>query len=149
MKVFFTADCHFSHDKIRLYTNRPFKTVERMNDTIVKRWNEKVGINDLVYHVGDFAFKGQLNADKYERILNGRIVHIRGNHDKNNGVKTYVDKCMMFFGGKDVFVSHNPPEIIPTCDFAICGHVLNNWKYRWLDKRTPVINVPLVLQLHF
>jgi len=143
MKIYFTSDCHFDHNNIIEYTDRPFKNVKHMNDEIIKRWNSVVSKDDLVYHVGDFAFKGQLNAKKFENKLNGDIVHIRGNHDKNNGIKTYIDKAMMFFGGKDVFVQHHPPEVLPICDFAICGHVHQHWKFKLLktNPSIPIINV--------
>lgn len=139
-RVFFSADCHFNHANIIKYCNRPFKTIEDMNETIVCNWNKTVKRDDLIYHVGDFAYKGQKNAQYWEKRLNGSIVHIRGNHDKNNGVKTLLDKCMMFFGGKDVFVQHHPPKVIPMCDFCLCGHIHDKWKYKMLDN-VPVINV--------
>jgi len=166
IKIFFSADFHFGHSNIIAYTNRPFseegdyfinekgdviwKTEEIkdrdtkwMNETIIKRYNSVVGVDDLLYHVGDFAFKGV--GRHFEKILNGDIVHIQGNHDSNNGTKTYIRKCMMYFGGKDVFVQHHPPktiEEIPICDFVVCGHVHNKWKHKFLDGcDTPIINV--------
>ncbi len=143
MKIFFTADCHFDHDNIIKYTSRPFKDNNHMNRELVKRWNSVVSPDDLVYHVGDFAFKGQLNGKRFENMLNGDIVHIRGNHDMNNGIKTYIDKAMMFFGGKDVFVQHHPPEVLPICDFVICGHIHEKWKFKILKSNPsiPIINV--------
>ena len=145
MKVFFTADCHFDHANIIKYSNRPFKTVENMNNEIVKRWNNVVSPDDLIYHVGDFAFKGQSNASKFEKQLNGNIVHIAGNHDLNNGIKSYIIKAMMHFGGKEIFVQHHPPidkNEIPICDFVVCGHVHEKWKAKFVkDCNIPIINV--------
>lgn len=145
MKIYFTADCHFSHNNIRIYSNRPFKTVDDMNNAIIKRWNNKVRFDDLVYHLGDFAFKGKSNAEKFENLLNGKIVHIRGNHDMNNGIKSYIDECIMEFGGKVVHISHKPPEIYLDCDFALCGHIHDKWKFKILKgrkgKQLIIINV--------
>jgi len=140
MKVWFTADCHFDHDNIIKYCKRPFKNIGHMNETIIKRWNDVVDNDDLVYHVGDFAFKGIENGREFEQRLNGDIVHIQGNHDLNNGIKTYITKCMMFFGGKDVFVQHHPPEELPICDFVICGHIHDKWKFK-LHKQNPSIPI--------
>jgi len=114
-----------------------------MNLEIVRRWNSVVSKDDLVYHVGDFAFKGILNGKRFENMLNGNIVHIQGNHDMNNGIKTYITKCMMEFGGKEVFVQHHPPEIIPICDFCISAHIHEKWLFKLYKKhpKTPVINV--------
>lgn len=141
MKVYFTADLHLNHANIIKYAHRPFKNISHMNREIIKRWNKKVNKDDLVYHVGDFCFKGQTNARMFEEKLNGNIVHIFGNHDRNNGVKTYIEKCMMYFGGKEVFVQHRPPEIVVFSDFSICGHVHNSWLYKVMDDNHIVINV--------
>ena len=142
--IYFTSDMHLGHENIIQYCNRPFKNIAHMNETLIENWNKIVTPDDLVYHLGDFAYKGQKNAKYWQGMLNGDIVHIRGNHDKNNGVKTLIDKCMMYFGGKDVYVSHYPPEIIPACDFCLCGHVHDKWKEQYLeygDKIIPVINM--------
>ena len=140
MKIFFTADCHFDHDNIIKYCKRPFKYIGHMNEEIIKRWNSVVSKDYLVYHVGDFAFKGIENGRRFEDRLNGTVVHIQGNHDLNNGIKSYITKCMMFFGGKDVFVQHHPPEELPICDFVICGHIHDKWKFK-LHKQNPSIPI--------
>ena len=68
MTVFFTADTHLGHKNIITSTNRPFKSVAEMDSAIVKRWNERVTPQDLVYHLGDFAFDDQ---DPYLELLHG------------------------------------------------------------------------------
>ena len=55
MKLFITADHHFNHKNIIEYCKRPFKTVEEMDNIITEKWNKKVGKDDLVIHLGDFA----------------------------------------------------------------------------------------------
>lgn len=145
MRIFFISDCHFEHGNIIEYCHRPFLNVDYMNATLVERWNKKVSHGDLVYHVGDFYMnKGGEGYRYWQFILNGDIVHIKGNHDRNNGVKTLITKCIMKFGGKTVFVTHRPPhtegEIPYGCDFCICGHVHELYKHKWVGKY-PIINV--------
>ena len=41
-RVFFIADTHFGSEKIFHYENRPFKSVDEMNDTIVHNRNNTV-----------------------------------------------------------------------------------------------------------
>ena len=40
--VFFTADTHFDHANIIRFCNRPFATVEDMNEALIANWNRKV-----------------------------------------------------------------------------------------------------------
>ena len=48
-KVFFTGDLHFGHENVIAFDDRPFKSVEEMDAELIKRWNAKVGKDDLVY----------------------------------------------------------------------------------------------------
>jgi len=155
-EVYFTSDCHFDHANIIKYCNRPFlhdysldddenwtskhekiECLRWMNNEIVQRWNEKVNSPDIVYHIGDFCFKRTGSFERFNHMLNGRIVHIRGNHDSNNGTKTYIDRAIMNFGGKTFLVQHIPPRnsnnIPNECDAVLCGHVHENWKYKIFD----------------
>lgn len=74
------ADHHFSHDNIRRFTNRPFSSVEEMDSHLISAWNEAVGPDDTVYHLGDFTL-GR-GAQRYLSCLNGHIKVVPGGHDK-------------------------------------------------------------------
>jgi calcineurin-like phosphoesterase family protein len=147
MRNFFTADCHFGHANIIKYTNRPFKDITHMNEEIIRRWNEKVRDGDVVYHVGDFAFKGSEISHKWEQRLNGKIVHIAGNHDYNNGVKSLIQVAFMQFGNLEVMVQHQPPtmvaEVPDYIDLILSAHVHDHWKVNFLKElpNIPMINV--------
>ena len=82
--VWVTSDTHFNHANIIKYCNRPFSSVEEMNETIIANWNKVVSQGDTVYHLGDFALGDKsLIPDILER-LNGHIDLIIGNHDNLN-----------------------------------------------------------------
>lgn len=78
MNYWFTADTHFFHINIIKYCNRPFKSVEEMNEIIIKQWNECVKEEDIIYHLGDFGWKDCTNIIKR---LNGQKFLICGSHD--------------------------------------------------------------------
>ena len=82
-KVLFTSDLHFGHENVIRFDNRPFATVEEMDNEMIRRWNEKVSPGDLVYVLGDFIWKSR-NDDAAEliRSLHGQIILIKGNHDR-------------------------------------------------------------------
>lgn len=83
-KVFFTSDTHFYHGNIIRFCNRPFKDVDMMNETIISNWNNTVGQDDIVFHLGDFCLGGSAEWTRMLDRLNGRIYLIMGNHDLKN-----------------------------------------------------------------
>ena len=58
MVYWFTSDTHFGHKNIIEYCKRPFSSVEQMNEMLIKKWNNKVKVDDIVFHLGDFSFRG-------------------------------------------------------------------------------------------
>lgn len=82
MAVFFTSDTHFGHGGALGLYDRPFPSVAAMNEAIVTRWNEVVGPDDEVWHLGDFAIRqpAAVVADLLDR-LNGKKHLVVGNND--------------------------------------------------------------------
>lgn len=82
--VFFSADEHFFHKNIIDYSNRPFKSVEEMNETLINNHNSIVKRkNDIVFHIGDFTFLNKIE-DVHKKIitkLNGQHIFLKGSHD--------------------------------------------------------------------
>lgn len=113
---FVTSDTHFYHDSLlgmNDFAPRPFKNIEQMNATIIKNWNDKVGENDIVYHLGDIALyfvKPQKQA--YQAVfevldqLHGHLVLIKGNHDSRAFFK-YLEGKNYQFGGRPKFAFHD------------------------------------------
>lgn len=145
MRNLFTADCHFGHKNIISYCNRPFKSLEEMDATIIKNWNNKVKPEDVVIHDGDFCFKNSKGAIHrgegnifpaiyYEKQLNGKIIFIKGSHDKNNSCKTCIHNMKIELGGKRINIVHNPAHAITGVDFNIVGHVHQCWKFKRVFK---------------
>lgn len=81
--IFFTSDHHFSHENIIKYMNRPFESIDDMDEALIDNHNSVVKKNDTVYFLGDFCF----NSKKFEenmKKLNGIKHFISGNHDPKN-----------------------------------------------------------------
>lgn len=80
--IFFTSDTHFSHTNIIRYCDRPFSDTDHMDEEIIRRWNETVGPEDTVYHLGDIALGPiEKSLPKIAR-LNGHKIAVLGNHDR-------------------------------------------------------------------
>ena len=80
---FFTADEHLGHTNILKYNDRPWDTVEEMDEGIIRRFNFAVAPGDTTVHAGDFCW---LNNKKdvyktYVSRLNGSHIFLRGSHD--------------------------------------------------------------------
>lgn len=81
--IFFTADLHFGHTNIIKMCNRPFNSIEEMDETLIANWNQTVRRNDEIYILGDLMLKGSADvAHSYLSRLNGKKYFICGNHDR-------------------------------------------------------------------
>jgi len=92
MSYFFTSDHHFNHFNIIRYCERPFASVEEMNEVFIHNWNRVVTDKDIVWHIGDFAFGGNSkeSADSIRSIfyrLKGQKNICWGNHDLKGPAK--------------------------------------------------------------
>lgn len=76
----YISDLHFGHENAIKFDNRPFSSVEEMNETLVQNWNKAVSPEDTVYVLGDFFWKRK-DMLAYLPRLSGKIILICGNHD--------------------------------------------------------------------
>lgn len=90
---YYTADTHFGH-KLMLeekVCGRPFADKKEMDEFLIRSWNDVVRPDDLVYHLGDFAF-GLHDEARVRSIFNrllGRKILILGNHDYSGQNKVH------------------------------------------------------------
>lgn len=147
MKTWFTSDFHFFHNNIIKYCNRPFESVEKMNETIIRKYNERVKKNDTVFFLGDFgffasrnrAFRGEGQPFKPKDIikkLNGNFIHVAGNHDKNsNKMQSKIQEIIIHVAKTDIQLIHNPENARTSYELILCGHVHERWKVKEITKR--------------
>jgi len=124
------SDTHFFHVNVGRYCNRP----DNWQELIIKNWNDLISPEDTVLHLGDFAFGKRSNFDILTEILNGRIILIRGNHDRLNriryeshGVSIINTPIQVEFNDRiKLIFSHWP--VVPLEDgwVNLHGHIHNN-----------------------
>lgn len=67
--IYFTSDLHLGHKNIIKLCDRPFASLEEMDETLIANWNQVVTNGDTIYIVGDLMFRTQAHpAD----VLNER-----------------------------------------------------------------------------
>ncbi len=94
VNIWFTSDLHFGHKNIIKFCNRPWETVEEMDEALITNWNSIVGEKDIVFDLGDFAFATNGRWKELVQRLNGKHYLILGNHD---GIRWPGDKTMQLF----------------------------------------------------
>ena len=114
-KVHFTSDTHFNHANIIGFCSRPFKNVEEMNETLIANWNRVVGVDDIVFHLGDFCLGGSAEWTNVLNRLNGKIYLIVGNHDIKNLRQSCYDRFEEIvmqkhieIGKQKIYLNHCP-----------------------------------------
>ena len=114
--TYFTADLHLGHKNIISSCNRPFKSVEEMDKTIIDNWNSRVTENDEVWVLGDFSFRAEKNAEMYLNKLRGIKHLLIGNHDRSWIGKIDLNKFFVSVdnlscatvNGKSIVMCHYP-----------------------------------------
>lgn len=120
MKIFLTSDHHFGHGNIIKHCRRPFSSAEEMDAAMIANWNTMVGREDIVYHLGDFAFvKNRAGLTNYISRLNGRIVLIKGNHDD----KVVWKNRDLFYAAHDSYLETS----INGVEVTLCHYPLLVW----------------------
>ena len=147
-KIFITSDLHLDHTNIIRLCKRPFLGIDEMNNTLVHNWNNTVSNKDTVYFIGDLAYgRGSNSTDYWLKRLKGKIIFIKGNHDKSDKLKLY-DNYILECKGIKFFLTHEPDNVPQDWKgWAICGHKHNNSpeEFPFINKKTKRINVSVEL----
>lgn len=91
--IYYISDLHFGHRNVIGMGGRPFETIEEMDETLIRLWNERVTDEDDAYIVGDFAYRNGNTSSWYLRRLKGRKHLVIGNHDRHTIQDTKAMEC--------------------------------------------------------
>ena len=114
--IWSVSDTHFGHVNIIKFCNRPFNSVEEMDKALINNWNSVVQPNDIVFHLGDFAFAPNARWKQLIQILNGHIYLIVGNHDEirypghqvSDLFEGVTSQLIVKIDGQAVYLNHYP-----------------------------------------
>ena len=89
--IYFTSDLHLGDNGLIFIKQRPFETVEEMNETLINNYNAIVSDDDTVYILGDLCNRVNIDtANKLISRMKGRKYLLRGNHDKHYDPELFV-----------------------------------------------------------
>ena len=113
--IFFVSDTHFQHENIIKYCKRPFKDITENDEELIRRWNEKVPENGIVFHLGDVGFGRPETINDILKHLNGKIYLVIGNHDWRHVVNEHAwrfeemtQQINMKIGNRHIILNHYP-----------------------------------------
>lgn len=99
--IYFSSDWHLGHSNILKYDNRPFKTIDEMDNAIILNATSILGKGDTLYYIGDFCFtKDNNTAEGHMKALaltGADLIFIRGNHD-NKIIRKLYSKYGIYLG---------------------------------------------------
>ena len=138
-KLWFTSDTHYDHKNICAATTnwvgaenltRKFSSLERMNDELVFWINQRVGQDDILFHLGDWSFNGFENIRKFrERIVCKNVHLILGNHDHH--IERNKDNIQSIFSSVNQYlhleVKWEGKDKFEHAKFALMHYPIASW----------------------
>ena len=115
--IYFTSDLHLGHENAIKLCNRPFGSIEEMDETLIQNWNSRVTNNDTIYILGDMMFRIHKPPEEYLSRLKGKKHLLLGNHDK-----TWIKKCDLskwFVSVNDLLHTSDGQHNISLCHYPM------------------------------
>ena len=138
-RIWVISDTHFGHANILNFKRndgtplRSFEDVQKMDETMIRLWNERVHPEDHVYHLGDVVINKKF-LSIIPRLM-GKKRLVRGNHDIYK-TREYIEAGFQEIHGCRVFkaneqqgtpgaiLTHIPihPGSLPRWGINVHGH---------------------------
>ena len=142
-KNFYIADWHYGHRNVISFDNRPFNSLEEMNDELISRWNKVVTQQDSVYVLGDMFWCNADIAVSVLEKLKGQKFLVKGNHDRCNGSSAFRKKFTKISeymeiedDGRKVVLCHYPIPCFKNHFYGwyhLYGHVHNSFEANMME----------------
>lgn len=115
----FSSDWHLGHGNVIKFSERPFQSVQEMDDTILENMFSKLNRGDIFYFLGDLSWSKPSYEKAFRSIPDGVDFHwILGNHD-NKGWKQYKTKTASISNFKEIKIGNNP--------VTLCHYPMLTW----------------------
>lgn len=82
MATFVIANCQFGRSGIIKKNKRPFGDVTDMNEEMIQRWNAVVTDNDIVMHLGNFAWDPTTAEEVFNELNFKQLLLVPAEYDQ-------------------------------------------------------------------
>ncbi|MBQ3664890.1 MAG: metallophosphoesterase [Lachnospiraceae bacterium] len=144
--IWFTSDLHLGHRSVLNFCERPFETVEEMNETLIYHYNSCVRKNDTVYILGDIAHRiPVVEVNQLISRLNGKKYLCKGNHDKKYDESLFegmYDFLEISVDGINLSLMHYPMMEWPKSrhgSLHLHGHIHTDGEYNLQQKKEGIL----------
>lgn len=137
-KKFYISDWHYGHNNCLAFDDRPFTSLEEMNQALIDRWNSVVSPGDIVYVLGDMFWCKESEAIPVLDSLAGEKFLIKGNHDRVDSEQfkkrfVKIDEYMEIVDrDRHIVLCHYPIPCFKNHYYGwrhLYGHVHNSFEY--------------------
>lgn len=129
-KTFFTSDLHFYHANVIGFCNRPYGSVEHMNQSLIDNWNNVVSEQDHVWVLGDVSFGTYDQTVEVLNQLRGVKHLVVGNHDrKGRADKLFNRDWSNHFVDRNDYIRVK----IDGRKFALCHFPFASWERGYIN----------------
>lgn len=125
--IWFTADTHFRHANIIRHCDRPFDSVDEMDEVLLRNISECVRPDDTLYHLGDFSMGGRGVDEIRPRIKCRNLVLILGNHDPHSSDGTPKPAFAGHFGNVAMIIQLKVQIAKETHLIVLCHYAMRTW----------------------
>jgi len=125
MANYFLSDPHLAHSKLCRDCRPEYRNTREMDADIIDTCNRTALRGDLLYVVGDFAWR---RFDYYAAQIRATMILVRGNHDPgwSKCRKHFQSVHDIIYGrkidGQSVTICHYPLLFWPG-KYMVCGHI--------------------------
>ena len=144
--IWFTSDFHLGHMSAIRMCDRPFETVEEMNEALIGNFNRSVKKNDTVYILGDIAHRiSVVEVNQLISRLNGKKILCKGNHDKKYNPELFegmYDFLEVALNGINISLMHYPMMSWPKSrhgSLHLHGHIHSKGDYNLQQKEDGIL----------
>lgn len=109
--IYFTSDTHFGDARVLRIDRRPFANMVEHDAALIETWNDTIGPDDEVWHLGDvMSSRSTEDAELLLSRLNGRKHLVIGNNDPVPVTQAAAWASVQHYAEDNTYQPYNGPR---------------------------------------